>query len=91
MTNAPQRYCKKCLLREMEEGEYFKNLYDYIQRLPADDKVPEEIYDERLNICKECDNLQNGMCRICGCYVELRAAMKVRACPGLPARWIKFS
>lgn len=75
----------------MEEGEYFKNLYDYIQRLPADDKVPEEIYEERLNICKECNNLQNGMCRICGCYVELRAAMKVRDCPGLPARWMQSS
>ncbi|HIU76349.1 MAG TPA: hypothetical protein IAC62_10730 [Candidatus Pelethocola excrementipullorum] len=91
MTNAPQRYCKKCLLREMEEGEYFKNLYDYIQRLPADDKVSEELYEERLNICKDCDNLQNGMCRICGCYVELRAAMKVRSCPGLPSRWMKSS
>lgn len=91
MANAPQRYCKKCLLREMEEGEYFKNLYDYIQRLPADDKVSEELYEERLDICKDCDNLQNGMCRICGCYVELRAAMKVRSCPGLPSRWMKSS
>lgn len=91
MANAPQRYCKKCLLREMEEGEYFKNLYDYIQRLPADDKVSEELYEERLDICKDCDNLQHGMCRICGCYVELRAAMKVRSCPGLPSRWMKSS
>ena len=23
--DAPQRICKKCLLREMQEGEYFRN------------------------------------------------------------------
>lgn len=87
MNEAPQRYCRKCLLREMSEKEYFQNLYTYIANLPEDDKVSEDIYQYRLSICKSCDDLLSGMCRRCGCYVELRAAMKVRGCPHVPAKW----
>lgn len=34
------RICKKCLLREMDEAGFFQNMYDYIARIPADDKTP---------------------------------------------------
>ena len=67
------RICKKCLLREMDEAGFFQNMYDYIARIPADDKTPEEEYERRLSICKECEKLLSGMCRMCGCYVEMRA------------------
>ena len=63
------RICKKCLLREMDEAGFFQNMYDYIARIPADDKTPEEEYERRLSICKECEKLLSGMCRMCGCYV----------------------
>ena len=33
------------------------------------------------NICKECDKLNAGTCLSCGCYVEIRAAMKQSKCP----------
>lgn len=49
------RICKKCLLREMDEAGFFQNMYDYIARIPADDKTPEEEYERRLSICKECE------------------------------------
>lgn len=73
------RICKKCLLREMDEAGFFQNMYDYIARIPADDKTPEEEYERRLSICKECEKLLSGMCRMCGCYVEMRAAIALRA------------
>ena len=76
------RICKKCLLREMDEAGFFQNMYDYIARIPADDKTPEEEYERRLSICKECEKLLSGMCRMCGCYVEMRAAIELRDCPG---------
>lgn len=76
------RICKKCLLREMDEAGFFQNMYDYIARIPADDKTPEEEYERRLSICKECEKLLSGMCRMCGCYVEMRAAIALRDCPG---------
>jgi len=89
-SGAAQRYCRKCLLRETSEQEFFEKLYDYVAHLPAEDKVPADVYEARLAICKECDHLLSGMCRRCGCYVEMRAAMKVRACPDIPARWQRY-
>lgn len=77
-----QNLDKKCLLREMDEAGFFQNMYDYIARIPADDKTPEEEYERRLSICKECEKLLSGMCRMCGCYVEMRAAIALRDCPG---------
>ena len=82
-----RRYCKKCLLRDMDWSDYFQNMYDYIKNIPAKDKVPDEEYERRLSICRECEWLLEGMCRVCGCYVEMRAAMKVRGCPQTPDRW----
>ena len=91
MEQDKQRQCKRCLLREMDEASYFKNMYEYIQHLPAEDKVPDEEYERRLSLCKECDSLLQGMCRICGCYVEMRAVMRVRGCPQTPSRWQAYS
>ena len=35
----------------------------------------------------ECDNLINGMCKICGCFVEMRAAVKKNYCPDIEKYW----
>lgn len=76
------RYCRKCLTREMAgQEEYFKSLHEYIANIETELKVPDELYEERLSVCKDCDLLLEGMCRVCGCYVELRAVMKKNACP----------
>ncbi|MDD5935354.1 MAG: DUF6171 family protein [Clostridiales bacterium] len=79
--------CKKCLLYEMPDAKRYQNMYDYIANLDDDVKVPESVYQQRLSICKECDQLLAGMCRICGCYVEMRAVMKQRSCPAVDAKW----
>ncbi|MCM1040001.1 MAG: DUF6171 family protein [Ruminococcus sp.] len=75
------RICKKCLIRDMERSEYFENLHNYIENLDEDIKVDGQIYEERLAFCKDCDLLLDGMCRACGCFVELRAALRKNACP----------
>lgn len=80
--------CKKCLLRQPPGEEYFQNLANYIASLEEEDRVSQEIYEKRLMICGECENLMQGMCRLCGCFVELRAALRVRKCPSLPAKWL---
>ena len=80
--NTPQRICKKCLMRDMQDkAEYFQNLQSYIDNLAPDTKASEELYEERLGICKEWELLLEGMCRSCGCYVELRAVIEKNACP----------
>jgi len=81
------RFCRRCLTKDMPESAYFSNLYEYIRQIDPDLKAEEKEYERRLSLCKECDNLMNGMCRICGCFVELRAVMKKNYCPGTKKRW----
>ncbi len=76
-----RRHCRKCLTRDMDQKAYFENLHTYIRNLEAELKVKEQLYEERLSLCKDCDLLADGMCRACGCYVELRAVMKKNGCP----------
>ena len=73
--------CVKCLLRELDKDAYFKNLYEYIDGLDEEIRAEESVYEERLEICRRCDLLAEGMCRACGCFVELRAAIAGNGCP----------
>lgn len=81
------RFCRKCLLSEMNEDEYFVDLRQYINNIDNDKKVENDEYQRRLVICKNCDNLISGMCGKCGCYVELRAVMKSGYCPDTQKKW----
>ena len=59
------RVCRKCLTREMVgQEEYFRSLWEYIENLDIDVKAPEDLYDKRLMICKECEMLLEGMCSL---------------------------
>lgn len=84
------RFCKKCLLdKVMGEAEY-KHMQDYINAIDSHIKTNEEDYRIRLNTCMECENLINGMCKLCGCYVEMRAAVKKNYCPNIERKWDKI-
>lgn len=76
-----KRICRKCLTKDMDQAEYFANLHTYIANLDADIKVDSQVYEKRLAVCKGCDLLADGMCRACGCFVELRAAIRKNSCP----------
>lgn len=73
--------CKKCLLLEAGEEKSFVGVKDYIDTLDNSLKVNDDLYEKRLSLCKECDNLISGMCLKCGCYVEIRAVFKDKFCP----------
>lgn len=75
-----KRICKKCLLREMAEKDAAM-IATYRDAIKSHDRVPEEEYERRLAICKECELLNMGTCGACGCYVELRALSKGGKCP----------
>ena len=85
---SPGRVCRKCLLKDMPEQAYFESLRNYIRRLDEELKVSEAVYDGRLEKCRACENLTEGLCRICGCYVELRAVMKKNRCPKVAPAWM---
>ncbi|MDO4302735.1 MAG: DUF6171 family protein [Bacillota bacterium] len=82
-----KRLCRRCLAREMPDAEYFQNMYEYIANLDPDIKAPDELYEKRLSRCRECDHLLNGMCRLCGCFVEMRAAISANECPAVHPNW----
>ena len=65
----------------VDRADYFKSMYDYIENLDSDIKTEASLYEKRLAVCKECERLADGMCRGCGCFVEMRAAVTKNACP----------
>lgn len=81
------RVCRKCLPGQNSEKDFYEDLTRYIERMDEELKVDQQTYEMRLAICSTCDRLLNGMCRLCGCFVELRAVQKVRKCPDIPAKW----
>lgn len=81
METEQHRFCRKCLTNDLNQKEYFSNLHAYINNLEEEIRTDEPLYQERLSVCRDCDLLADGMCRACGCYVELRAAMKKNGCP----------
>ena len=74
------RICKKCLFREMAEAD-IAMIEKYKEAIKLEDRVSDEVYEQRLTVCKECERLNAGTCSACGCYVELRALGKVSSCP----------
>lgn len=79
--------CKRCLLEELDRDAYTEKLMEYIAAVPEDQRVDEEEYQRRLDKCRACDKLADGMCAVCGCYVQLRALKPASYCPGEEKLW----
>ncbi len=76
------RVCRRCLTRELAgQEEIYQTIREYVDNLDSDIKADRELYEGRLEVCRECEMLLQGMCRSCGCYVELRAAVGKNVCP----------
>lgn len=76
-----QRICRKCLLIDAEAGKEKEIVYRYISELPKSEKAPDELFQSRLEICRTCERLSSATCQACGCFVEVRAAVKKQKCP----------
>ena len=81
----------RCLLFEAGQQDMARTVAEYVAGLDESIRTPENVYRERLDLCRECPELMNGTCRLCGCYVETRAAKRVQGCPMVPARWTKMT
>jgi len=82
-----RHYCKRCLLADFGESDLLRSIQEYIDLLPEEQRASKETVDSRLMICRSCTKLQNGMCSICGCFVEARTAKSNQSCPDTPSRW----
>ena len=82
-----KKVCPRCAwTKEMVEKELLK-LQDYIENIPAEQKVTEEEYEKRLLLSDGCRELRGGLCGQCGCYVAVRAARKTGYCPHVSPKW----
>lgn len=79
--------CKRCLLKELTDNEYDMTVSGYISNIPQELRTPEVTYAYRLEQCKNCQYYRNGLCRLCGCFVEIRAATMKNYCPDKTAHW----
>jgi hypothetical protein len=77
------KICRRCLLEDLpgKEAEYYQSVLRYREMLSDGQGVSDERYDKRLAACLLCDELANGVCNQCGCYVQIRAATKKMNCP----------
>lgn len=84
--------CRRCLLSDMEaEKPLYQLIQEVIAAMDEDEKTPEALYQKRLAACKACERLMGGMCALCGCYVEVRAAKKGQRCPDTNPKWRAIS
>lgn len=81
------KYCRRCLLADIDFDGVYRQVQDLVSAIPVDLKSDETLYALRLQTCRTCDKLQNGICAECGCFVELRAATKKNYCPSYPGKW----
>lgn len=82
--------CKKCLLAEADMKGVYESVKGYIAAIPQEQKVSDAVYAARLDICKKCDDLVNGTCVKCGCFVEVRAVKKRLGCPDEKDKWAEI-
>ncbi|WP_089803272.1 DUF6171 family protein [Halolactibacillus alkaliphilus] len=50
--------------------------------------VSDSDYEDRITHCLKCDQLDyETTCRLCGCFVQFRAKLKMKACPHKNKKW----
>ena len=75
------RKCRRCLIYRDADEAAKKSFDMLINGIPDNERSTAGLYDGRLAVCESCEFLNAGTCRACGCFVELRAAMKASGCP----------
>lgn len=76
-----QRYCRLCEIKEQISGTISDYADRYMELIREEDRASEEAYATRLEVCLSCEKRSEALCMACGCYIELRAAVKGNQCP----------
>lgn len=75
------RHCFRCFLEEIDPEAYRRDIKYILDRMEPAEKTSETEYRRRLEVCRNCSYLSMAVCDACGCYVELRAAIRDGRCP----------
>lgn len=79
--------CTLCLLKGLSDRQYERLIEGYIEKMDPELRVSDEILEKRVQICRACKYIQNGMCRLCGCFIALRTIKKENRCADSPEKW----
>ncbi|NLO39695.1 MAG: hypothetical protein GX115_09520 [Ruminiclostridium sp.] len=82
-----EHQCRNCLFENLNKEQFTQNIQDYVQSLSPDEKAGERLYKERLEVCFQCEQCLEGLCRVCGCFVLARAAKNRAYCPAVIRKW----
>lgn len=87
MSVNPKKPCIRCLLKEMGEEELLEIISCFKDSIPKEEQANEKEYQQRLELCRKCQWLNQGVCGKCGCFVEARAYRQRARCPHEHPRW----
>lgn len=51
--------------------------------------VEDKVYEQRLSICRGCNNLRGGTCKKCGCFVKIKNWFPDEECADVIPKWGK--
>jgi hypothetical protein len=54
--------------------------YNFFVDLVSDIRYKKE-FDERYEICKQCEDNRHGICKHCGCVLKAKTKAEDEACP----------
>ena len=43
--------------------------------------VDDEVYNDRLRICGDCEHFNKNICDVCSCFILAKAKLKRSQCP----------
>ncbi len=81
MEGTKERHCLRCLLEEIDPKAYARDIQRILDHMEPGERAGEDIRKGRLEACRSCNYLNAGTCTACGCFVELRAALRTGHCP----------
>ena len=74
--------CRICEILGFSVDAYVEEALRRLESVASDRLCPEKEYARRLAVCAGCrERLGDGTCRMCGCYVVLRARLIDSRCP----------
>lgn len=79
--------CTRCLAKGLSDEDYQRYIIEYIEGLDPGIKADEALYQSRLSACMCCKEQAAGLCRVCGCFIEVRAIKLKSYCPAVESKW----
>ena len=87
MSVKDKKPCIRCLLKELGQEQLLESVRSFMDSISEEEKADAQEYQRRLELCRQCQWLNQGVCGKCGCFVEARACRQKAVCPHEHPRW----